>query len=93
MISLDFQETATNLKIKAVAFNEASQEIDLNIAFGKKYAISQAVVQATFGNKLPDYHTGELLLFTHTKVQYKSLSKFTSNIDSFFSLSAPSLIC
>ena len=74
MITFEFQESSTDIKIKAIAFDEAVKPLDREISLATNYAISKAKVQSPFGKKIVGYHHCELQLYKHSKVKFK---KFT----------------
>jgi hypothetical protein len=67
-MSLEFQDAATNIKIKAVAFDEAIKVVD-RVVVDKQYAISKALVKEAF-SKSTGYHDCDLHFYAHTKVLF-----------------------
>jgi len=67
-MSLEFQDAATNIKIKAVAFDEAIKVVD-RVFVDKQYAISKALVKEAF-SKSAGYHDCDLHFYAHTKVLF-----------------------
>ncbi len=67
MIIFDFEDES-GLKIKGIAFNDATKTLDKEISVGKNYAISKGRVQDKFGHPVKGYHNYELLFFKHSQV-------------------------
>ena len=63
-------EDESGLKIKGIAFNDATKTLDKEISVGKNYTISKRRVQDKFGHPVKGYHNYELLFFKHSQVNY-----------------------
>lgn len=72
-MSLEFQDADTNIKIKAVAFDEAVKVVDRNVNVGLNYAIYKAHVKEAFVKSNVGYHDCDLHLYTHTKVLFSAI--------------------
>ena len=69
MMTFDFQESS-GLKIKGIAFNDAINPFDHQVAVGKVYAITKAKVQRGYGKTKAGYHSCELVFYNHSQVLF-----------------------
>ncbi len=68
-MSLEFEDAATNIKIKVVAFDEAVKVVDRDVIVDKNYAISKAHVKEAFAKSNAGYHDCDLHVL-HTQRSY-----------------------